>query len=186
MNFDSDCVKNFITVVPDFPKPGVSFLDISPLLADPRIMYHVIADMARLISGDVDKIGAFDARGFLFGTPLALRMNRPFFPIRKAGKLPGACEKITYDLEYGTDSIEIQKASIQPGDKVILVDDVLATGGTMLAGISGVEKLGGVVVGCIVLANLAFLPGQERVCEGRRPDFVKAITTYNFLENTGC
>lgn len=181
MNIDPDCVKNYINIVPNFPKPGVSFLDISPLLADPRSLYHVIADMAAFVSGHVDKIGAFDARGFLFGTPLALRMNRHFFPIRKSGKLPGVCEKITYALEYGTDSIEIQKASVKSGDRIILVDDVLATGGTMLAGISGVEKLGGTVVGCIVLANLAFLPGQEKICAGRSPDFVKSIITYDSM-----
>ena len=184
LNTDPDCVKNHINVV---QFKGVGFLDINPLLTDTRALYHVIHDMAELASkGNPDKIGAFDARGFLFGTPMALRMHRPFFPIRKVGKLPGDCEKITYTTEYSVDSIEVQKASVQPGDKVVLVDDVLATGGTMLAGIDAIEKLGGMVVGCVVLANLAFLPGQERVCEGRRPDFVKALATYDTLEDTGC
>jgi len=186
MNTTPECVKKLIGVVPDFPKKGVSFLDISPLLLNPRSLYHVIADMSSLAQSDCDKIGGFDSRGFLFGTPMALRMNRPFFPIRKAGKLPGECVKVTYDLEYGTDSLEIQKHAINPGDKVILVDDVLATGGTMLAGINAVEKLGGIVVRCIVLINLAFLPGYERVCAGRHPSFVKALVNYDSLENTEC
>lgn len=177
MNTNPDCVKNYIDVVPDFPKPGVNFLDINPLLADSRALYHVIADMCSLSKGDIDKIGGFDARGFLFGTPMMLRMHKPFFPIRKAGKLPGETVRVDYGLEYGKDSIEVQLASVKPGDKVLLVDDVLATGGTMLAGIEAIESLGGIIVGCIFLAELNFLPGPKLLRD--KGYVVKSIVQYD-------
>lgn len=174
--------KKYIDVVPDFPKSGVNFLDINPLLANPKALDRATHDMQALArSMKATKIGAFDARGFLFGTPLAIRMDLPFFPIRKAGKLPGEVVKLDYGLEYGTDAIEIQLASVNPGDKVLLVDDVLATGGTMNAGINVIEGFGAEVVGCVVLANLNFLPGFKKVCAGRKPDFVKALVNYDSL-----
>ena len=157
-----DSLKDYIITVDDFPKPGVGFLDISPLLASPYRMRTLTEELHELTKDlEIDKIGGFDARGFLFGTPLSMYSLKPFFPIRKAGKLPGEVVTKDYGLEYGNSAISIQKSSINPGDRVLLIDDVLATGGTMKAGCDLVEELGGIVAGCIVPIELSFLPGKE-------------------------
>lgn len=147
--------------VPDFPKPGIIFKDIAPLLANPKEMKQLITYIAGYWERKgITKIGGFDARGFIFGSLLAYEMNLPFFMLRKKGKLPGACSEVTYDLEYGSASLEIQADAVTTGDKVLLIDDLLATGGTALAGCHLVEKSGAEVVGIQFIIELSGLPGR--------------------------
>ncbi len=151
--------------VPDFPEPGVLFKDITPLLADPAAMRTVVEAMADAgREGDevvVDKVLGMEARGFLFGVPVALALDRGFLPVRKPGKLPAETRSVSYDLEYGSETLEMHLDAITPGERVLLVDDVLATGGTARAAADLVEQAGGVVHGLVVLLELSFLPGRE-------------------------
>jgi adenine phosphoribosyltransferase len=149
--------------VENFPKKGILFKDISPLLSNPKEMKQLISYLADYWKGKVDKIGGFDARGFIFGSLLAYEMGLPFFMLRKKGKLPGECREVSYDLEYGSASLEMQTDAVKPGEKVLLVDDLLATGGTALAGCQLVEQVGGVIVGCQFIIDLAELPGKEKL-----------------------
>ncbi len=172
MNDSSDdrieLLRSRITTVADFPEPGIQFKDITPLLACPKA-YPVSIDLLEEKVKDlgVEIIAAPESRGFLFGVPLALRMNVGFLPIRKPGKLPRETHAIEYALEYGTDSVEIHADAVQPGQKVLMVDDVLATGGTMAACCQLVEKMGGVVIGCAFLMELTFLGGREKLPDSR-------------------
>jgi len=154
-------LKAFIRDVPDFPKPGVLFKDIMPLLANPpAFAFAVDALCAHYPAGAVDVIAAAEARGFLFAAPMAIRMQKPLVPLRKPGKLPGATRSFKYDLEYGSAELHVHHDAIAPGARVLLVDDVLATGGTMAAACELIEGAGGVVVGCAFLIELAFLNGR--------------------------
>lgn len=154
-------LKAYIRDVPDFPKPGVLFKDIMPLLADPpAFAFAVDALCARYATAGVDAIAAAEARGFLFAAPMALQLKKPLIPLRKPGKLPGATRSFKYDLEYGSAELHVHEHAIGSGARVLLVDDVLATGGTMAAACQLVEQAGGTVVGCAFLIELSFLNGR--------------------------
>lgn len=157
-------LRDFIRNVPDFPKPGILFRDITPLLRDPRAFRQAI-DMlvAELRPRGVELIAAAEARGFLFAAPIALALEAGLIPIRKSGKLPCQTISHTYQLEYGSDTLEMHADAIRPGQKVVVVDDVLATGGTVEACCRLIEKAGGVVVGCAFLIELRPLKGRERI-----------------------
>jgi adenine phosphoribosyltransferase len=160
--------------VPDFPKPGILFKDITPLLADPEAMKETITRFAAMEFGRVDKVAAIESRGFLFGAPLAIQRGVGFVPIRKPGKLPWKTNRVEYVLEYGTDAVEIHEDAVRPGERVLLVDDLLATGGTMAAACKLVEACGGTVAGCAVVVELRFLPGRK-VLAGRRVEALIGI-----------
>ncbi len=160
---DSD-LKKYIRNVPDFPKKGIIFRDITTLLKNPIALKEAIQQLYELTKGlKIDKVVGIESRGFIFGAMLAERLNAGFVLLRKPGKLPAETEKEFYDLEYGRDSIEIHKDAISPGDKVLIHDDLLATGGTAKAAIKLVEKLGGEVVQVLFLIELSFLKGREKL-----------------------
>ena len=140
-------VADYVRTIPDFPEKGIMFRDITTVLADPDGFKLAIDDLVKALEGlDFDVIAGTESRGFIFGTPLAYLLHKPFVLIRKKGKLPAETVEQTYDLEYGTATIEMHKDSIKPGQKVVLVDDLIATGGTIEAAAKLVEKLGGEVV----------------------------------------
>ena len=148
--------------IPDFPKSGILFKDITPVLGNPEAFREVIAsltDHAAFLRPDL--IAGIESRGFLLGAPVALALGIGFVPIRKAGKLPSATEREEYALEYGTAIVEIHRDAVQPGQRVLIVDDLLATGGTAAASVRLVEKLGGTVAGLSFLVELGFLPGRD-------------------------
>ena len=151
--------------VPDFPKEGIDFIDITTVLQDSEALQQSIEEMKQLAEemGDFDLIVGPESRGFIFGVPLAYAMKKGFVPIRKRGKLPYKTISIEYQLEYGTDVLEIHQDAIKPGQKVIIVDDLLATGGTIESNVKLVEKLGGQVLGLIFFIELGFLKGKERL-----------------------
>lgn len=149
--------------VPDFPRPGVLFKDITPLLHDPEAFGAVIAEVTSRHSGEVDLVAGIEARGFILAAPLACALGVGFVPVRKAGKLPGEVVSQSYDLEYGRATIEVRADAVQTGQRVLLVDDVLATGGTALAAWDLLERLGGHIVGLEVLIELGFLGGRQRL-----------------------
>lgn len=155
-------VEDYIRSIKDFPEEGIIFRDVTSVLQSSEGLKLAIDEMAKLLEGvDCDLIAGAESRGFIFGMPLAYLLNKPFVPIRKAGKLP--CETVskTYDLEYGTATIEIHKDAIKEGQKVVLIDDLIATGGTMKAAAELVEELGGVVVKMVFLIELAGLEGRK-------------------------
>jgi len=157
-------LKDYIRSVPDFPKPGILFRDITPLLASPRAYRQAVELLAeRFRDKGVEVVAAAEARGFLFAAPLALELQAALVPIRKPGKLPCKTLAYSYDLEYGTDTLEIHADAIRPGAKVLVVDDLLATGGTVEACCRLVEKAGGQVVGCAFVIELAGLRGAEKI-----------------------
>ncbi len=157
-------VEDYIRTIPDFPEPGIMFRDITTVLQDPDGFKLAIDEMAALLDGlDFDVIAGTESRGFIFGTPLAYNLHKPFVLIRKKGKLPYNTIGMEYDLEYGKAEIEMHTDSITPGQKVVLVDDLIATGGTMEAAAKLVEKLGGEVVKLIFLLELAGLEGRKRL-----------------------
>ena len=157
-------LKEHIREIPDFPIPGILFYDISTIMKSSEAMEFVIESLHNQIKDwKPDVIAGIESRGFLFATPLALRMNLPMMMIRKAGKLPGEVVSYEYDLEYGTDTIQIQADAIQAGQKVVIVDDLLATGGTLEASIKLCQKVGGEVVGCTAVIELDFLSGRKNL-----------------------
>ncbi len=159
-------LKKFIRSVPDFPIAGILFRDISPLLADADAFDFALNAMAKEWSGKgVTKVAGFDARGFVFGSPLARQMKLPFVMLRKPGKLPGKTLSVSYGLEYGTDVLEMGIGAVSAGDSVLLVDDLLATGGTALAGAHLVEKAGGKVAGYAFAIELDGLGGKEKLAD---------------------
>ncbi len=157
-------LKALIRTVPDYPKPGILFYDITTLLKDKTGFAQMIDAFAgHYIGLDVDLVLGTEARGFIFAPAIAYRLNAGFVPVRKANKLPAETVKVCYDLEYGQDCLELHLDAIKPGQKVLLVDDLLATGGTMQATVELVEKLGGVVVGIAFAIELDFLKGRDKL-----------------------
>ena len=157
-------LSQYIRAVPDFPKPGILFRDITPLLGNPQAFRAAIARMAEHYRGTrVDVVAAAEARGFIFAGPLALELNVGFVPVRKPGKLPFDTHAFHYELEYGTDTLEIHRDGVAPGQHVLLVDDLLATGGTIEACCRLVEQSGAKVTGCVFLIELAGLGGAKRL-----------------------
>lgn len=155
-------LKEYIRSIPDFPEKGIIFRDVTSILMDADGLKLAIDELAKCLEGmDFDVIAGAESRGFLFGMPLAYLLHKPFVPIRKKGKLPCETVEKTYDLEYGTATIEIHKDAIKPGDKVVLLDDLIATGGTMKAAAELVEELGGEVVEMLFLIELVGLKGRE-------------------------
>jgi adenine phosphoribosyltransferase len=173
--------KSFIRTVPDFPQPGIRFRDITPLLASEAAFGHVITLLADRYRGHVDKVAGIEARGFIFGAPLAHAISAGFVPIRKPGKLPSRTIGHDYKLEYGTNRIEMHVDGIVRGERVLLIDDLLATGGTALAALSLIQQTGATVVECAFVIDLVDLPGRARLHEaGQR---VHALCTFSESES---
>lgn len=167
-------VEDYIISIPDFPEPGIIFRDITGILQDADGLRLAIDEMAKLVSHvDCDVIAGAESRGFILGMPIAYLLKKPFVPIRKAGKLPRETVSETYDLEYGTATIEIHKDAIKPGQKVVLIDDLIATGGTMKASADLVEKLGGKVEEIVFLIELVGLNGREVLSKYKVESVVK-------------
>jgi adenine phosphoribosyltransferase len=157
-------LARYIRDVADFPKPGILFKDITPLLAEPAAFRHAIGQMRQHYEGRrIDAVAAAEARGFLFAAPLALQLERPLIPLRKPGKLPYRTHTLQYDLEYGSAELQVHMDGVGAGAQVLMVDDVLATGGTMAAGCRLIEKAGGQVAGCVFLVELGFLHGSDKL-----------------------
>ncbi len=175
MTNPSELLRSGIRDVPDFPKPGIIFKDIAPILSDPALLRHSI-DLLTATAGDVkiDKVVGIDARGFIFASPVALNLEAGFVPIRKAGKLPWQTHSMAYSLEYGENVVEIHKDAILPGENVLLVDDLLATGGTAAAAIKLINQLDANLIAASFLIELTFLNGRNLL--GDTP--VNAIITY--------
>jgi adenine phosphoribosyltransferase len=157
-------LKQHIRGIPDFPTPGILFYDISPLLAHPAAWQATVERLAEIVRRhEPDVLAGIESRGFLVAAPLALRLNKGFVMVRKKGKLPGATIPYTYDLEYGSDTIEIQADAIRPGQKVFLLDDLLATGGTMSAAAQLLRSAGAEVTGAACIIELTFLNGRDNL-----------------------
>ena len=160
----TDALRALIRDVPDYPRPGIMFKDITPLLGDPRSFRAACEAMAESFRGDgITHVASIESRGFLFGAPIAISLNAAVVPIRKRGKLPYHAEFEEYELEYGTDALEMHVDALPAGARVLIVDDVLATGGTAAAACRLVERLRGHVVGCSFLIRLTFLNGLEKL-----------------------
>lgn len=157
-------VQDYILSIPDFPEPGIIFRDITTVIQDPDGLHLAIDEMQKQLEGiDFDVIVGAESRGFIFGMPLAYNLHKGFVLVRKKGKLPRETIEQTYDLEYGSATVEMHKDSIKPGQKVVIVDDLIATGGTIEAIVKMVERLGGEVVHISFLLELAGLNGRERL-----------------------
>ena len=164
MKDDGIDLKSYIRDIPDWPKKGIIFRDITPLLMNPKAFKaSVDALCADFTDSGIAYVAAVEARGFIFGSAVAEKLGVGFVPIRKKGKLPWQTESITYDLEYGTDTLEVHSDAVKSGGKVLMVDDLLATGGTMAAACKLVEKTGGTVTGIAFLIELAGLQGREKI-----------------------
>ena len=162
--------------VPDFPKPGILFKDITPVLADPALLSQAIDGMIAATGiTRVDKVIGIDARGFIFGALIAQKLGAGFVPVRKKGKLPWKTYGTSYDLEYGSATIEVHQDAVLPGETVLLADDLLATGGTAAAALELIQKLGGEVLASVFFIELAFLDGRDKLA-GKGP--VHALLTY--------
>ncbi|MCA1727072.1 MAG: adenine phosphoribosyltransferase [Actinobacteria bacterium] len=174
MTANLERIKALIRDVPDFPQEGIVFKDITPLLAD-EAGFSTVIDMmvVHFGRGNVDKVVGIEARGFILASPVAYHFGAGFVPVRKEGKLPWETYSEEYALEYGTATIQVHTDAIQPGERVVIVDDVLATGGTAAAAAALVEKLGGKVVGIACLIELAFLGGRDKI---KGHDFFSLIT----------
>jgi adenine phosphoribosyltransferase len=157
-----DLIKSHIRDVPGFPEPGISFKDITPLLADGPAFAAVVGALATG-HGPIDKVAGIEARGFILAAPVALALRAGFVPVRKPGKLPGAVHEVSYDLEYGSNVLQVHEDAFRPGSRVLIVDDVLATGGTVAATAELVRRCGSQVVGVMVLMELLDLHGRERL-----------------------
>jgi len=157
-------IERLIRDVPDFPKPGILFKDITPLLQDAQGLRQCVEQLSTLVEpASYDIVCGIESRGFIFATALAMRVGKGFVPIRKPGKLPWKTASQSYELEYGTDTIEIHLDAVKKGQRVLLVDDLLATGGTMDAAIKLVRAIGGTVVACSFVIELVFLRGRQRL-----------------------
>ncbi len=161
-------LKSVIRDIPDFPKKGVVFKDITTLLSDPKSFHRMIDLIAhRYIGQKIDQIVGVEARGFILGAALAYKLGTGITLVRKPGKLPYKTRQKTYDLEYGTDTLEIHEDAFKPGDRILIADDLLATGGTVSAVLHLVEDLGAEVVECTFMAELEFLEGRKRLPQGK-------------------
>ena len=157
-------LKQYIRDIKDFPKKGVMYRDITPLLLDPELMQHTLAMLVKSFAGQkVDKVVGIEAKGFLFGVLLAKELNVGFIPMRKPGKLPYKTISAEYNLEYGSDRIQVHSDAIMPGERILMHDDILATGGTASAACSLIEKLGGEVLACSFLLELTEMNGREKL-----------------------
>jgi adenine phosphoribosyltransferase len=164
MSDDYESLRGLIRDVPDWPQPGVTFKDITPLLNEPAAFVTAVDGLSAAFGhSEVDHVLGVEARGFIFAAPVAYHLDAGFVPVRKAGKLPWEIEREEYVLEYGTDQLEVHRDAIGPGARVLIVDDVLATGGTASATARLVERLGGTVVGLAFLIDLAFLGGRSKL-----------------------
>jgi adenine phosphoribosyltransferase len=171
---DASWLKEYVRDIPDFPRPGVVFKDITPLLADIRAFRYCVDSLSEHFADHrIDKVLGIEARGFIIAAPVAYRFGAGFIPVRKAGKLPWHVEKQDYVLEYGTDLLEIHTDAIEPGQRALIVDDVMATGGTAVAAARLVERLGAEVAGMGFIVELAFLGGRGKL---ERYDAVSLIT----------
>lgn len=160
----ADQIKTAIRDIPDFPKPGIIFKDITPILKDPALCQNIVDAFAERLSGTkIDVVAGVESRGFLFGLMLAIKLGVPFVPVRKAGKLPHTVKQKVYELEYGNATIEMHTDAIEPGQQVLLHDDLLATGGTVMAASELIQELGGIVCGFTFVVGLGFLGGAERI-----------------------
>jgi len=169
-------LEEYIRNIPDWPKKGILFRDITPLLADPKAFSAAIRALCDGFTGSkVDYVAAVEARGFIFGAAVAEKLGAGFIPIRKKGKLPFNTVSITYDLEYGTDTLEVHRDAVNKGSKVLMIDDLLATGGTMRAACELIEKVGGRIAGVVFLIELCSLRGREKLT-GYNP---KSIISYD-------
>ena len=170
-----DDLKRAIREVPNFPKPGIGFKDVTPVLLDAGLFGRAVELMAAPYTGaGISKVVSIESRGFIFGAPIALQLRAGLVPIRKPGKLPAVAHRVDYALEYGTDALEMHHDALGPADRVLVVDDVLATGGTATAAAALVGKAGGAVVGFSFFIELDFLNGRQRL-PGRR---VEALLHY--------
>lgn len=167
-------LKNYIRDVADFPKPGIVFKDISPLLASPTALKEAAARIKSEWHGSIDSIAALDARGFIFGGILACDMNIPLVMLRKRGKLPGATRQVSYDLEYGSAVLEVVADAFPNGNRVLVVDDLLATGGTAAAACDLIEICGATVAGCAFIIELEHLEGRK-ILNGRK---IQSLVAY--------
>src|ERR1700759_2450548 len=157
-------IKDAIRDIPDFPKPGIVFKDITPILKDPALCDKVLdAFVGKLKDTRIDVIAGVESRGFLFGLTLATRLGVPFIPVRKAGKLPYTIKQKAYKLEYGTATIEMHTDAFEPGQHILIHDDLLATGGTVTAASELINEMGGIVTGFAFVVGLGFLNGRERI-----------------------
>ena len=157
-------MEDYVRSIPDFPEPGIIFRDVTSVLQDADGLHMAIDKMQELLADtEFDVLAGAESRGFIFGMPIAYNLHKPFVPIRKKSKLPRETVSVSYDLEYGSAEIEMHKDSIKPGQKVVIVDDLIATGGTIEAAIKLVEQLGGEVVKVVFLMELAGLKGRERL-----------------------
>ena len=159
-------VEDYVVSIPDFPEPGIIFRDVTSVIQDADGLQLAIDEMQKLLDGvEFDVIAGAESRGFVFGMPIAYNMKKPFVLVRKKGKLPRETVEMSYELEYGSATIEMHKDSIKPGQKVVLVDDLIATGGTIEAAAKLVESLGGEVVKIIILMELAGLEGRKKLAK---------------------
>ena len=157
-------VEDYVVSIPDFPEPGIIFRDVTSVIQDAEGLQLAINEMQKLLEGvEFDVIAGAESRGFIFGMPIAYNMKKPFVLVRKKGKLPRETVEMSYDLEYGSATIEMHKDSVKPGQKVVIVDDLIATGGTIEAAAKLVEQLGGEVVKIIFLMELAGLEGRKKL-----------------------
>ena len=159
-------VEDYVVSIPDFPEPGIIFRDVTSVIQDAEGLQLAIDEMQKLLEGvEFDVLAGAESRGFIFGMPIAYNLKKPFVLVRKKGKLPRKTVEMSYDLEYGSATIEMHKDSIKPGQKVVLVDDLIATGGTIEAAAKLVEQLGGEVVKIIFLMELAGLEGRKKLAK---------------------
>jgi adenine phosphoribosyltransferase len=173
--FDKLTIRKYIRNIPNWPKRGIVFRDITPLLADKKAFSKAVGELCSSFAHRrIDYVAAIEARGFIFGAAVAHKLGAGFIPIRKKGKLPSKTERITYGLEYGKDTIEVHRDAIKKGSKVLMIDDLLATGGTMAAACKLIERIGGKIVGIAFLIELSELAGRAKL--GKYD--IKTIITY--------
>tara|TARA_E500000081_G_scaffold138177_1_gene153383 strand:+ start:1858 stop:2373 length:516 start_codon:yes stop_codon:yes gene_type:complete len=159
-----DYIRDLIRDIPDFPKEGILFKDITPVLSDIKALRLSVEEMSKpFMNQNIDVVVGIESRGFIFGAPIADKLDAAFVPIRKPGKLPWNTEKVEYELEYGTDTLEIHKDAISEGQNVLIVDDLLATGGTAEAACKLISKIKGTIKGLVILVELDFLKGREKL-----------------------
>jgi adenine phosphoribosyltransferase len=173
---DPEALKHLIRAVPDFPQPGIVFRDVTPLLQNPQALRDAVEALAAPFRAvGVEQVAGIESRGFIFGVPVAVALGVGFSPIRKSGKLPHRTHRIEYALEYGTDALELHVDGVDAGQRVLVVDDLIATGGTAAAGTELLRKAGADVVGCSFLIELAALEGRARLAD---LPLVHAVLTY--------